>query len=1091
MKILQLRFKNLNSLAGEWSIDFTTPEYVSDGIFAISGPTGAGKSTILDAICLALYGRTPRLKTISKSTNEIMSRQTGICFSEVIFETNEGSYRAYWSQGRAREKSEGMLQNPRHELSDAGTKQILTSQLTTTANEIEKKTGMDYGRFVQSMMLAQGGFAAFLQASGNERAPILEQITGTEIYSKISIHVFDKQRAERAALDQLRAEIQGILILSDEDEAEVTKDVVDKDTHKNALVLKLEQLDRSIQWLNTLKTLNEELGKISLEEIELAQVVSEFEPRREILKKALKTLPLEGEYSSLIAIRNQQIKAIGTLNDLRASVPGLENAVTAGQVVFDAADKQYNAARIEREEILKLTLMVRKLDQEIFQKETAVQNIEKRIRLLNLEKESEIKTISGLNDTINSFNLEAETINKYLTGNQADSALITEFTGLKTTMDGLIEAHDSLLKAENDLREATELLKSEKLKVTELTTQVTLSTKARDVDRENITQIQNEIDRLLNGRTVEEISQRKDDLLLFIAELKKVADLDEDRKQLKDGKACPLCGSKHHPYAEGIIPQTNEFELEMAGLIQDLGKQTNLTKHLNSLQEIEKKSTAKTVEINHKLELAQQQVKSLEENIEKQNNEATRVKLNFDLSKNKLAGNLILYGIAEIPDNKADIQMLIKRLESRKNEWQKKEIRKKEIDELITGKQANIKVAEAIIETKNGEIGPIEKEADDLKISLKSIRIKRSELFGEKKVDEEETKTLNQQNDAESKKNMASATLQDRKQQLEINITRISDLEKETLTRQQELEKGEKIFLQHIRETGFENEGTFISYRLPADEKAMLEQEDNQIKTKLTQLDTRKKEKEQALAREKAKKLTEEEQDILSESHEESKNALDALLQEIGALKEKLDSNQKAKDRGAAILQKIERQTAVYTRWANLSNLIGSADGKKYRNFAQGLTLEIMVSHANDQLEKLSDRYLLTRDKVEPLEINVIDNYQAGEIRSTKNLSGGESFIVSLALALGLSRMSSRKVKVDSLFLDEGFGTLDEETLETALATLAGLRQDGKMIGVISHVGALKERINTKITVQPIREGRSFLSGPGCTEIKNIKSKIS
>ena len=142
-----------------------------------------------------------------------------------------------------------------------------------------------------------------------------------------------------------------------------------------------------------------------------------------------------------------------------------------------------------------------------------------------------------------------------------------------------------------------------------------------------------------------------------------------------------------------------------------------------------------------------------------------------------------------------------------------------------------------------------------------------------------------------------------------------------------------------------------------------------------------------------------------------------------------------------------------------------------------------MVSYANNQLARLSDRYLLVRDKDEPLELSVIDNYQAGEIRSTKNLSGGESFIVSLALALGLSRMSSRKVRVDSLFLDEGFGTLDEETLETALSTLASLRQDGKMIGVISHVGAMKERINTKIIVQPIHDGRSTLSGPGCIRI--------
>jgi len=139
-----------------------------------------------------------------------------------------------------------------------------------------------------------------------------------------------------------------------------------------------------------------------------------------------------------------------------------------------------------------------------------------------------------------------------------------------------------------------------------------------------------------------------------------------------------------------------------------------------------------------------------------------------------------------------------------------------------------------------------------------------------------------------------------------------------------------------------------------------------------------------------------------------------------------------------------------------------------------------VIGHANRQLRKMTDRYLLLRDDRQPMEVNIVDSYQAGEIRSTKNLSGGESFIVSLALALGLSSMASRNVRVDSLFLDEGFGTLDEEVLDTALETLAGLRQDNKLIGVISHVPALRERIATQIVVTPRSGGRSTLSGPGC-----------
>jgi len=147
------------------------------------------------------------------------------------------------------------------------------------------------------------------------------------------------------------------------------------------------------------------------------------------------------------------------------------------------------------------------------------------------------------------------------------------------------------------------------------------------------------------------------------------------------------------------------------------------------------------------------------------------------------------------------------------------------------------------------------------------------------------------------------------------------------------------------------------------------------------------------------------------------------------------------------------------------------------------LTFETLVGHANDHLRRLSDRYLLEPDAARPLTLNVLDNYQAGELRSTRNLSGGESFLVSLALALGLSRMASRNVRVESLFLDEGFGTLDEEALEGALSALAGLRQEGLLIGVISHVEALKERIGVQIRVVPTGGGRSALEGPGCRRV--------
>lgn len=241
------------------------------------------------------------------------------------------------------------------------------------------------------------------------------------------------------------------------------------------------------------------------------------------------------------------------------------------------------------------------------------------------------------------------------------------------------------------------------------------------------------------------------------------------------------------------------------------------------------------------------------------------------------------------------------------------------------------------------------------------------------------------------------------------------------------------------------------------------------------------------MEREKTTQLeTEQRKQITNDSRDGLEQTLSGLVveqkdlqQSIGGIQQRLADNENRKQLQRDRTLAIESQKRECSRWDLLHELIGSADGKKYRNFAQGLTFEMMIGHANRQLRKMSDRYLLVRDDAQPLELNVIDDYQAGEIRSTKNLSGGESFIVSLSLALGLSHMAGKNVRVDSLFLDEGFGTLDEEALDTALETLASLRQDGKLIGVISHVSALKERIGTQIQVIPRTGGRSVIVGPG------------
>ncbi|HUH57352.1 MAG TPA: SbcC/MukB-like Walker B domain-containing protein, partial [Pseudomonadales bacterium] len=203
----------------------------------------------------------------------------------------------------------------------------------------------------------------------------------------------------------------------------------------------------------------------------------------------------------------------------------------------------------------------------------------------------------------------------------------------------------------------------------------------------------------------------------------------------------------------------------------------------------------------------------------------------------------------------------------------------------------------------------------------------------------------------------------------------------------------------------------------------------------------------------------------LTEQREQIETQLSELNRQIGTLEHSLQTDKSNRQAQQQLLIDIDKQRVLYDQWQQLNSLIGSADGSKYRKFVQGLTLDHLISLANQQLAVLHNRYQLSRREQGELEIEIVDTWQGDTRRDTRTLSGGESFLVSLALALALSELVSQKTRIDSLFLDEGFGTLDNETLEMALNALDNLNAEGKTIGIISHVEALKERIPVQIKV--------------------------
>jgi len=346
MKILSLKFMNLNSLYGEWSIDFTQPEYADTGLFAIVGPTGAGKSTIMDAISLALYGETPRLGKITASGNDILSRQTGECYAEVVFESQSGRYRCQWRQHRARKRPDGKLAEASHEISDAITGKLLENKKRDVAAAIEEKTGMNFERFTRSILLAQGSFAAFLKASPDERSPILEQITGTEIYSDISIAVHERQRAERQILAQLQDQIQGVTVLSEDEESQLTADLVQLDQQAADVVRQQKQNATGLAWHETLARLEQELTALAGEKDQLDQENQAAEPQRQRLATAMRAQPLDAEYSILDILRREQQKDQLTQAHLEQLVPQLEQAAATGTAAHAQTEQALQAAQV-------------------------------------------------------------------------------------------------------------------------------------------------------------------------------------------------------------------------------------------------------------------------------------------------------------------------------------------------------------------------------------------------------------------------------------------------------------------------------------------------------------------------------------------------------------------------------------------------------------------------------------------------------------------------------------------------------------------------------------------------------------------------
>ena len=1210
MRILQIRFKNLNSLAGEWTIDLTHPAFLSDGIFVITGPTGAGKTTILDAVCLALYGRTPRLPRVTKSENEIMSRQTGECFAEVTFETRAGTFRCHWSQWRARKKASGELQAPRHELSDAASGRILENNIRGVADKVEEATGMDFERFTRSMLLAQGGFAAFLQAPADQRAPILEQLTGTEIYSDISKRVHARVVLERTRLETLEAELAGIHLLEEAEEQRLHADLASLIERASEAARQSDRTQQALLWLEGIRTLQAELTMLENRKKQLAERLEAFQPERRKLERANRALELSGAYAGLVSLRSAHAQDLRQQKEYAEALPACETELRQTETAFASAGTVLEQGKREREQGLRTIRAVREYDVKILEKETALSALKRELA----ERENAFTTAQSTHQSLNAQLADTRaSLTEVLAALQrtaADQGLVENLSAIQHSCGQLrqlaetgrekkhavetalarqqetIKAHmDALALKERQERETARLEQAVALRRKALAellgdrsvadwraSLMNTATRGGLLDKTEEALRQYETSLLgikaleqrqeKRARDEAELTQRlqfaeKEHRRLEAecekreaeqAECSRLRFFEEARRHLHNGEPCPLCGATEHPFTGFSVPAPAGPEEHLARLKEELKRSgtalaslqgdlaglsrerewvteqlqkeaATLSEHETHVREclaalahpsippatpkqplpdallLTLQNLRETTETEQRLaerilQQAEQEDAGLQADMtawEKARHEANRLELalqtalhnkdsaeqeavrterercslleQYTALRQTVSQGLQAYGIESLTVD--GLETLLHNLSERRERWVSREKRRDLLQQKMSA---------------------LELESRHL-ASREKLRLDRRRLLGDKSPDEEEKRLNGLVEEAEKRLEGVRQTVDAAKQHLAGLTSKRETLDRSIAQRQAQIGPLEEDFRLRLSQTGFADEAEYRDACLTETVRNTLTQKEQGLLTERAELEARLADRIAQLAAEREKQVTDRTQEELDETLATLRDTLKNQQEAIGGLRQKLHDNHMVKLAHQERTAAVEAQRRECRRWNDLHDLIGSADGKKYRNFVQVLTFEIMIEHANRQLRRMTDRYLLLRNKEQPLELDVIDGYQAGEVRSTKNLSGGESFIVSLALALGLSQMASKTIRVDSLFLDEGFGTLDEDTLDTALDTLAGLHRDGKLIGVISHVAALKERIGTQIQVTPKTGGRSVVNGPGCSSV--------
>ncbi len=1237
MRILSIRGKNLASLEGEFQVDFTREPLCSAGIYAITGPTGSGKSTILDALCLALFARSPRQTAAKESGIELRDGESGTIgqgdprtilrkgaaegFAAASFTGLDGNlYESVWSVRRARNKPSGNLQDYSLQLTNLTSGIPYPEKKMETLKEIERLIGLNYDQFTRSVLLAQGDFTAFLKAGRDDKAALLEKITGTDIYSRISQSIYAGTKEAEQAWKEIQIRLEGITLLSEEEISELQG----KESGLREEIIRMnqlkEQLRSGLEWFGQKEKLELEIAG-ARQELEMREktreeasgrttrffLVEKVQPARQlIVSRKEKADQLAGKEKAILDTEEKYAAVEATLNEiiprLKEAEQQLERIIQSAEdarplikkatekdtlistqkqllqtLQTEAGDAQGRFAILkngftEKERLLNKTREeIGELEKWIREK-GAGQSIAENIvyvgaNLLSAEnlKKEEVSLagkISGEKEKLDQLGIEIT--HREEEREEREKLIIGQREAIRKSgeaMAAIPVAH--LEKEEREHTGSQERLQAMKGCWDKLFEQ---SGRANQLKREmeetgkQLEEAQGKLGKCI--ASLEEVTIRADQTehLLNQARLAVAGDVEMLRSRLTGNEPCPVCGSTQHPWASDatrlhtVFDELNNHFAALSRERNDLtGKKAGIEESLRNLSSFRQKTEAEATHLDTLVEslttdwesfdpgeavthiAAEQRAAFLLREAEDHRQKALAAKekmaeyntlrneadlLKGELEKGREAQEAVVKAVNSLTEEQrlllrdighhedllqtmhrqiretvaglslyltqpgweekwvANPENFRQKLVQFAGEWKSKTGSLEEKKRNHQGQIAETTAAKSRME-EAGEMASqvtlkVRQEMEKLALLLQE----RNTIFEGKPVSRVEEELVKAQEDGNAK----VKGLQKTKEEILGEMTGLKgsvlQLKTDRLALTGEAEfyaLKSRLWLEEFNTNGstsltdaeLENLMQFTADWITAERKFVQQLDDDILKARST-LTEREGQFEKHLGNRKGT----EEKEVLKIKTRETEELIKDRTGSYNEARFKLRNDEDNKKAAGALLTELEAKRRVMERWQKLNGLLGSADGKKFRQIAQEYTLEVLLGYANLHLEELTGRYTL---EVVPdtLALQVVDRDMGDEIRSVHSLSGGESFLVSLALALGLASLSSNRMSIESLFIDEGFGSLDPQTLGIAMDALERLHGQGRKVGVISHVQEMTERIRAQVRVIRKSNGRS------------------